>query len=117
MTDRGSSLFRHEVLRSRGDRLHGNVSLATPPAWQAIGFLLLLALVVVVGFLATATYARVETVTGSVTLDKGVATVMPSRAGVVAALHVREGQRTCRRFTREAPVGAPRARGAAGPRR
>lgn len=80
-------------MRHRADRLHGSVSLATPLAWQAIGFLLLTALVVTIGFLASASYARVEVVSGAVTLDKGVATIIPSRAGVVAALEVSEGER------------------------
>ncbi len=93
MTTGGSLLFRAEVARHRADRLHGSVSIATPLAWQVIGFLLLIALVVTVGFLSTATYSRVETVGGTVTLDKGVATLMPSRAGVIAALYVAEGQR------------------------
>lgn len=88
----GGPLFRTEVVRYRADRLHGSVSLATPLAWQAIGFLLLVALIVSIAFLTAASYTRVETVTGTVTLDKGVATIIPSRAGVVAALEVSEGQ-------------------------
>lgn len=86
-------LFREEVAQKRADRLHGSVSLATPLAWQAIGFLLLVALVISIVFLAMASYARVETVSGAVTLDKGLATIIPSRSGVVAALKVSEGQR------------------------
>lgn len=85
-------MFRPEVLRHRANRLHGNVSLATPIAWQVIGILLLVALVVSIGFLVTASYARVEAVTGAVTLDKGVATIIPSRPGVVAAIKASEGQ-------------------------
>lgn len=86
-------MFREEVLRARGDRLHGTVGLATPLAWQAIGLLLLVALIATIAFMTTASYARVETVAGTVTLDKGVATIMPSRPGVVAELKVAEGQR------------------------
>lgn len=93
MGGNGKALFREEVLRYQSNRLHGSVGLATPLAWQAISFLLLGTLVATIVFLMSASYARVETVTGSVTLDKGVATVMPSRAGIVAELNVREGQR------------------------
>lgn len=92
MSGNGSALFREEVLRHRANRLHGTVGLATPLAWQTIGFLLLLALGATVVFLTSASYARVETVAGAVTLDKGVATIMPSRPGIVAALEVHEGQ-------------------------
>lgn len=93
MDANSKSLFRAEALRHRTERLHGAVVLTTPLAWQAIGFLLLVALLVTVGFFSTASYARVETVPGSVTLDKGVATIIPSRAGIVSTLSVTEGQR------------------------
>lgn len=33
-------LFRAEVAAARKDRLHGDVSLAVPLSWQAIGYLL-----------------------------------------------------------------------------
>lgn len=87
-----STLFRVEVMRSRADRLHGDVTIATPLSWQVIGFLLIAGLVVATIFFATATYARVEVVTGLVTLDKGVASIVPSRPGVVTAIAVDEGE-------------------------
>lgn len=85
-------LFRQEAIGYRTDRLHGSVSLATPLAWQFIGFLLLVAFASAIFFLATASYARVETVDGAVVLDKGIATIVPSRAGIVSSIVVREGQ-------------------------
>lgn len=88
----GASLFRQEVLRHRADRLQGTVSLLTPTSWQAIGFLLIMGLAATIVFLATASYARVETAPGSITLDKGVASVVSSRAGTVAALIAKDGQ-------------------------
>ncbi|MEG3147153.1 HlyD family efflux transporter periplasmic adaptor subunit [Sphingomonas sp. RT2P30] len=66
--------------------------MATPLAWQAIGFLLLAALIATAAFLATGSYARVETVPGEVTLDRGVATIIPSRPGIVQSMAVTEGQ-------------------------
>jgi membrane fusion protein len=111
-------LFRKEVLEHRQDRLQGDVSIAVPVSWQVIGYTLLGALVIALGFLFTANYSRVETVTGAIVLDKGVASIVPSRAGVVSELLVREGQRVQR--------GAPLARvrseedmagGGTGPRR
>ena len=85
-------LFRKEVLEHRGDRLHGDVNIAVPVSWQAIGYLLLGALVIAGVFLATASYSRVETVAGAVVLDKGLAEIVPSRPGVVAALPASEGR-------------------------
>lgn len=88
-----SPLFRREVLQHRADRLHGNVTIATPVAWQVIGFLLLAALIATVTFLSLASYVRVQTVSGAIALDKGVATIMPSRAGIVDGIVVSEGER------------------------
>lgn len=85
--------FRSEVLRHRADRLHGGVSLATPLAWQAICILLFVTLAITIAFLAMATYSRVETVAGTITLDKGVASIVPSRTGVISEVDVVEGQR------------------------
>lgn len=89
-------LFREEVLRQRTDRLHGNVTIATPIAWQVVGLLLLIALVATVVFLCRASYARVEVVAGVVSLDKGVPAIVPSRSGIVEDVLVREGDRVRR---------------------
>src|SRR6187551_959138 len=85
------SLFRREALSSRGLRLHGDISLTQPLSWQLIGYLLFASFVVALIFLATASYSRVETVPGAVVLDKGVVSIVPSRAGIVAEVAVREG--------------------------
>lgn len=92
MNVHSSPLFRQEALGYRADRLHGNVNIATPVAWQVIGFLLLVALIVSIVFLSLATYARVETVPGQIALDRGVATIVPSRAGIVLGIAVTEGE-------------------------
>ncbi len=92
MSRASTQLFRPEALRHRVDRLHGTVGISTPVAWQVIGFLLLAALVMAVVFLFSASYSRVETVAGQITLDKGVATIVPSRGGVVSSLEVSDGQ-------------------------
>jgi len=87
------SLFRKEALQHRANRLHGDVSLAVPVAWQLIGYLLLAGLVIALIFLATASYSRVETVGGAIVLDRGVASIVPSRPGIVTEILVRDGQR------------------------
>ncbi|HEX8480820.1 MAG TPA: HlyD family efflux transporter periplasmic adaptor subunit [Allosphingosinicella sp.] len=47
-------------------------------------------------FLFSASYSRVETVAGAIVLDQGIASIMPSRPGTVAALAAREGQKVAR---------------------
>lgn len=86
-----SSLFRAEALRHRADRLQGNVNIALPLAWQVIGLLFVVILVAAAVFLGTGTYERVETVSGTIVPEKGVATIIPSRAGLVQTILVSEG--------------------------
>lgn len=85
-------LFRAEVVEHRRDRLHGEVTIAVPFRWQLIGYVLLAALVTACLFLVTASYARVATVAGTIVLDRGVASIVPTRPGIVESLSVREGQ-------------------------
>jgi len=87
-----TALFREEVLRHRGERLHGDVNVALPTSWQVIGGLLLASIVAALLFLANATYARVENVPGELALDKGLANITPMRRGVVSSIKVIEGQ-------------------------
>ncbi|HET9865160.1 MAG TPA: HlyD family efflux transporter periplasmic adaptor subunit [Steroidobacteraceae bacterium] len=85
------SLFRIEHLKHLTQRLHGDIGIALPVSWQVIGYFLFAVLLVALAFVCTASYARVETVTGVVTLDKGVISIVPSRSGIVTELPVREG--------------------------
>lgn len=89
--ERKTPLFRKEQLRHLTQRLHGEISVAVPVSWQVIGYFLFAALIVALIFLSTASYARVETVPGAVTLDKGVIPIVPSRPGIVTDLLVRDG--------------------------
>ena len=83
------AMFRSEVLAYRSDRLSGDVTIAVPVSWQYIGYGLLASLIVAAAFLSAASYARVETVAGIITPDKGITTIMPSRAGIIMSLNVR----------------------------
>ncbi|KTE15602.1 secretion protein HlyD [Sphingopyxis sp. H115] len=85
-------MFRHQALSRRIDRLSGDVAIAVPISWQSIGYLLFVGVAVAVAFLSLASYSRVETVAGTITPDKGVATILPTRGGVIASLSVRDGQ-------------------------
>lgn len=92
-TELDTPLFRKEVLASRAERLHGDVHIAVPVSWQAIGYLLAIGLVVAFAYLANATYSRMELAAGIIALDRGVAPVIPSRAGTIVSINVREAQR------------------------
>jgi membrane fusion protein len=85
-------LFRREVYSARDDRLHGEVNLAVPLSWQLIGYLMFAAVAVALSFLAFASYARVQTVAGTIVVDKGTAPIVPTRDGIVAELAVSDGQ-------------------------
>lgn len=87
-----SGLFRSEAVEAQRGRLDGAISLATPVRWQLVAAALFSVLVTGIFLLLNGSYARVETVTGSVVLDKGVATVAASRPGIVEAVFVEEGQ-------------------------
>lgn len=87
-----SSLFRPEVAAARKERLQGNISLAMPTSWQLIGFLLFAAIAAAGIFFATASYSQVTTVGGAVVIDKGTASIVATRPGVIAAVAVHEGE-------------------------
>jgi len=94
-------LFRSEALRGQ-DTLHGEVSLVPPVSWQALGVFLFGSVAAAAVFVALAGYAKVTVVRGVVAADRGVARIASSRAGVVGAVYVQEGQAVA--------AGAPLAR-------
>ncbi len=85
-------LFRSEVITHRAERLSGDVSIAVPISWQAIGYLLFGGLTVGFAFINFAFYSRVEVVTGSIVPDAGVTNILATRVGIIASLPVRDGQ-------------------------
>ena len=92
-------MFRPEALMTHKDRLSGEVAIAVPVPWQSVGFLIFGGVALGVLFLSLASYSRVETVTGIITPDTGLSNIVPTRAGVIASLAVRDGQNV--------PAGAP----------
>lgn len=86
-------LFRREVLNHRADRLHGDVQMAIPVRWQAIGVLFFVIVATAGLFLYLATYTRIETVSGIIAPEGGIAQIVPTRAGTIASLPVEAGQR------------------------
>jgi membrane fusion protein len=86
------NLFRSEAILYRGNRLSGDVAIAVPVPWQSVGFLIFGGVALGVLFLSLASYSRVEAVTGTITPNTGVSNIIATRAGVIAALPVRDGQ-------------------------
>ncbi len=85
-------LFRDEAISKHRNRLSGDVSIAIPVGWQSIGLLIFGSVAAAMLFLALASYSRVETVSGTITPDTGVSSIVPTRAGVIMALTVKDGQ-------------------------
>lgn len=85
-------MFRSEALVAQQNRLHGDVSISLPVSWQLIGYGLLAMLIAATAFLFMGSYSRVETVAGQIEPDLGAAQIIPSRAGIVTRITVREGE-------------------------
>ena len=85
-------LFRPEAAISYRDRLSGHVAIAVPITWQSVGYLIFCGVALGVLFLSFASYSRVETVTGIITPNTGISNIVPTRAGMIASLAVRDGQ-------------------------
>jgi membrane fusion protein len=85
-------LFRPEAVAGNRNRLSGDVAITVPVPWQSIGFLIFGGVALGVLFLSLASYSRVETVTGMITPNTGVSNIVPTRAGIIASLAVRDGQ-------------------------
>ena len=68
------------------------IDLSLPLAWRVVLYSIAAVVFSVFGILLLGSYSRVQTASGVVIVDKGVANVHASRAGVVQALFVREGQ-------------------------
>ncbi len=86
-----SDLFRKEAVTHATRRLNGEVVLATPVSFRIIAFLAVVVVVGAVLFVATASYARKETVVGWLTPDAGMIRLSARQGGVVETVHVREG--------------------------
>ena len=85
-------LFRTEEISKHRNRLSGDVAIAVPVAWQTIAFTIFGSASLGLLFLSLASYSRVETVIGTIAPETGIATIVPTRPGVIAALRVMDGQ-------------------------
>jgi membrane fusion protein len=85
-------MFRNEVLQNRSDRLSGNVFIALSVSWQVIGYLIFGGVAATLLFLCLVSFSRVEIAGGTITPDKGVSTILPTRSGTIASISVADGQ-------------------------
>jgi membrane fusion protein len=86
-----SSLFRSAAVEHATRRLAGEVVLAAPIPMRILGALACIVVVAAVGFAATASYARKETVAGWVTPKGGLIRLTARQGGLVEAIGVSEG--------------------------
>ncbi len=84
--------FRKQVIERRGNRLFGEVALASPVStWMVTG--LIGAIVAAVALiLVTGSYARKEIVTGWLKPDKGLVKIVSPQLGTLAEVYVVEGR-------------------------
>jgi membrane fusion protein len=88
MTD----LFREEAITHQGQKLEGEVTIATHMSFNIIIVLVLLILVVGLTYLFLGEYHRKEVVSGYLRPTTGLSKVYPVAAGRVDQLYVKEGQ-------------------------
>lgn len=87
-----STLFRREAVREQRTRLLGEVVVSQPVAFATLSGFLCAVVAIGLAFLATATYARRETVAGVIVPAGGMATITAPRTAVVSHVHVAEGE-------------------------
>lgn len=85
-------MFRTEAVIRHADRLNGDVAIVVPVGWQSIGYLIFGGVAAALAFLSFANYSRVEMVAGSITPDRGVLAIVPTRSGLITVLTIKEGQ-------------------------
>lgn len=87
-----TGLFREKAIKAATTVQFGAPIALMPWSWWALlGFFMLFA-VIVMTFLATATFPRKETAIGILRFSKGEIRVSVPRAGIVTAIHVTDGQ-------------------------
>jgi membrane fusion protein len=85
------SLFRPEVFENQRFRLHGDVMLTQSLSVPVLTGLLLSVVGMSGLWIATGQYARTEMAAGRVVPNGSLTRIVPTRAGMVAKLKVREG--------------------------
>ncbi len=85
-------IFRKEAAEHQGNRLFGDVVLATPVSTWVVTLLIGAIVAAIVVTLLAGSYARKEIVYGWLKPDKGLVKVVSPQLGTVTAVHVTEDQ-------------------------
>lgn len=91
-----SDLFRKEVLDKQGQKLFGDIILASPISHMAMTGLLAIIITGLIAFAIIGEYSRKERVVGFLTPDKGLIRVLPRQAGVIENVDIRIGDRVAK---------------------
>jgi membrane fusion protein len=86
------ALFRSEAIDFQRLQQSGEVVLLQPLPVRLLFWALTVSFALIAVFLAVAQYARKETVVGYLAPTAGVAKVFAPRAGIITAVHVRDGE-------------------------
>jgi membrane fusion protein len=87
------ALFRQEVVDFQQNTSQwGQVVLLEPVSTKILSWSLTATIVVIIGFLCIAQYARKETVTGYLTPIAGTSKIFAPQQGTIRTVHVKEGQ-------------------------
>ena len=85
-------LFRKQVLDAQQVRLYGNVLIVSPIRfWVVSGFLSAIVIILIM-FLASASFARIERVSGAVVPSLGIVRMAAPAAGIIKGFSLSEGQ-------------------------
>lgn len=84
-------MFREQAVKAQRKRLYGQVLIATPIRFWVLTAFLLSIIVVLVVFLATASFKRIVTAPGAIVPSKGIVHVRAPQAGVLSELNLKEG--------------------------
>lgn len=87
-----SSLFRHEALEHRKDRLYGDVILLQPLPLTVLVGVVVFVCAMVISILFWGSYARKETVPGYLVPDKGIVKIYAPQQGTISRVHVKDGE-------------------------
>lgn len=86
-------LFRKQAIEAQRTRLYGQVLIATPIRFWVVTFFLVSTIVVIVVFLATASFQRIVKAPGAIVPTDGIVNVRAPQSGVISEFDLAEGDR------------------------
>ncbi len=87
-----SDLFRKDVLERQGQRILGDIVLASPISHASLVSLLAVIIAGLITFSIFGEYSRKERVIGYLTPDRGLIRLLPSHAGVIEQINIEIGR-------------------------